>query len=846
MIYNFSLVATRQSKKLLDRTFLLVFGLLFLTLNALANTDKAWIRVNQLGYAPAQIKVAVLGSKKAIKAKNFEIREADTEEIVYEGKRSPDFGAYGPFAHGFRLNFSEFQKEGTFYIQVGSLKSPEFQIKTGLYKGAADFALRYMRQQRSLFNPFLKATCHTHDGYSLYGESAGLKDSTRVDVGGGWHDASDYLQYATTSANAIYHLLMAYRDFPSVFADQKQADGLDGDNGVPDVLDEAKWGLDWLLKMHPRADWLFNQIGDDRDHAGLRLPGEDSLYGKGAERPVYFIDGKPQQRGQFHNETKGTSSTAAKFSSAFQLGAELWKDQDAEYADGLRKKAQTALDYAYKKPGVTQTVSVLSPYIYAEEDWKDDMELALALAYHQSENQEDFNAAFHYAQEEPLKEWMARDTANHYQYYPFINLGHYELGKQAGKQEKEELMSFYKQGLDAVWERAQKNAFYRGVPFIWVSNNLTVSFIIQALWYEELTGDNTYSELAQANIDWLFGVNPWGASMIYGFPKDADTPKDPHSAFTHLKDYPIDGGLVDGPVYADIFNNLIGIQLYNEDPYAEFQSDLVVYHDDFGDYSTNEPTMDGTASLVYLLAALEDSTSTISVQGMEKDNFGAVIRGNRREKNLALVFTAHDYNEGFSTVFRALQDQGVKAGFFLTGEYLKNNSSQVQKLYGSGHYIGPHSFAHLLYADWDKRKTLVSEKEFKEDLMRNVELLHEMGIQFTDKVFLPAYEWHNRDVVNWSKKLGYQVINYTPGLRTPADYTDPEMKEKYLSSEDIIKQLFKKEAAETLNGYIILVHLGTNDRRKDKLYDQLEEIIKALKEKGYSFQRIDELLRGAD
>ena len=67
--------------------------------------------------------------------------------------------------------------------------------------------------------------------------------------------------------------------------------------------------------------------------------------------------------------------------------------------------------------------------------------------------------------------------------------------------------------------------------------------------------------------------------------------------------HPIDGGLVDGPVYGSIYRNLIGIQLYHDDEYKDLQSDLAVYHDDYGDYSTNEPTMDGTASLIYLLAA---------------------------------------------------------------------------------------------------------------------------------------------------------------------------------------------------------------------------------------------------
>jgi len=67
---------------------------------------------------------------------------------------------------------------------------------------------------------------------------------------------------------------------------------------------------------------------------------------------------------------------------------------------------------------------------------------------------------------------------------------------------------------------------------------------------------------------------------------------------------------VDGPVYTSIYKNLIGITLYQPDEYEEFQSGLAVYHDDYGDYSTNEPTMDGTASLIYLLAAKEAQSKT--------------------------------------------------------------------------------------------------------------------------------------------------------------------------------------------------------------------------------------------
>jgi len=280
------------------------------------------------------------------------------------------------------------------------------------------------------------------------------------------------------------------------------------------------------------------------------------------------------------------------------LGSRLFAQQSPEYSKLLVEKAQSAYQYALIKPGVTQTASVKSPYIYAEDNWVDDMELAAA----KLNKLED---AFKYAQQEPITPWLGKDTANHYQWYPFINLGHYELAKRAEGPIRDSAIQFYRAGIEAVWEKAKTNAFYRGIPFIWCSNNLTTSFAIQCLWYQQLTGDDRYAQLAQSCIDWLFGLNPWGTSMVYGLPAWGDTPEDPHAAFTHLSNEPIDGGLVDGPVYGNIYNNLIGITLYNEDEYAQFQSPLVVYHDDYGDYSTNEPTMDGTASLIYLLAGLD-------------------------------------------------------------------------------------------------------------------------------------------------------------------------------------------------------------------------------------------------
>ena len=96
--------------------------------------------------------------------------------------------------------------------------------------------------------------------------------------------------------------------------------------------------------------------------------------------------------------------------------------------------------------------------------------------------------------------------------------------------------------------------------------------------------------------------------MVIGYPRDGRWPRDPHSVVAmQLGPEALTGGLVDGPVYRSIFSSLRGIGLRHDDSYAPFNTGFVVYHDDLGDYSTNEPIMDGTANLVYLLAALADN-----------------------------------------------------------------------------------------------------------------------------------------------------------------------------------------------------------------------------------------------
>ena len=233
------------------------------------------------------------------------------------------------------------------------------------------------------------------------------------------------------------------------------------------------------------------------------------------------------------------------------------------------------------------------------------MELGAAELYALTGERRLLRDALAYAAREPVTPWMGADTARHYEWYPWINHGHDEVRRVSDAATKRLMASYYRQGLDRVVARAKTNGFRVGIPFIWCSNNLMSAFATQALLYRRMTGDDRYREYEAAALDWLFGANPWGTSMVIGLPWSGVWPHDPHSVMA--KQIGIEtqlGGLVDGPVYRSIYANLRGIRLLEPDEYAPFNTGFIVYHDDMGDYSTNEPIMDGTAMLTYLLAAL--------------------------------------------------------------------------------------------------------------------------------------------------------------------------------------------------------------------------------------------------
>jgi endoglucanase len=817
--------------------------LCMLSVTALSAIDKTgWIRINQLGYRNNDIKVAVLLSSKSLDIKSFKIIDVNSGKVAMKSVNAVKTVPLDPFVSCYRLNFTDLKKDGTYRIIAETIVSPDFRISDDVYDGAADFLLNYMRQQRSGFNPYVKDSCHTHDGYEIYGKS---NDSAHINVSGGWHDAADYLQYVATSANATYQMLFAYSENAGVFADNYLSNGLPGKDGLPDILDESKWGLDWLLKMNPAPGIMYNQIADDRDHIGFRFPNNDTArYGKGKERPVYFCTGKPQGLFRYKNRTTGIASTAGKFAAAFARGAAVFASIDPKYSSVLMSRAISAFDFGIENPGVCQTAPGTAPYYYEEDNWVDDMELAAIELYKLTGKSEYFEQALQFGRKEPVTPWMGNDTARHYEWYPFVNLGHPSLATLQKTRNNTEFADFMKKGLALTELKASRNPFHVGIPFIWCSNNLIAAFITQAHLYSEITGDYSYAELEAAHRDWLFGCNPWGTSMIVGLPEKGDWPENSHSSYV-VKGGQVFGGLVDGPVYPTIYNSLKYIYLSEKDEYAQFQTKLAVYHDDFADYSTNECTMDGTASLTYYLSSMQSHSSAISKNPNILHNRGAIVRMDTTKREIYLCFTAHDFSDGFDTILSTLKKHKIKASFFLTGDFCRNEANKmiINRLKSGGHYIGPHSDKHLLYCSWEKRDSLlVTHDDFISDLRENYRELSAKGISKANaRVFLPPYEWYNDSIGTWTNNEGLTLVNNSRGTITSQDWTFPDKDKAYYPSDVLMKDLVSFENRKGMNGYILLIHPGTDPRRKDKFYMHLDDILTLMEKKQYTFHSFSEI-----
>ena len=532
----------------------------------LSTSTTTYLRLNQVGYRPEVPKVALAVSDADLSGMPFTVEEVATGQIVYTGTVGPSLEAWGVFTYHYPLTFTAVVTPRRYHLRLEeTFTSPPFTISPHAYAGLSRLPLRFFAAQRcGDTDPWGHEPCHLHD--------APLSATLPItwDVTGGWHDAGDYIKFTLTTGYATTLLFLAYRDHPDLFADGA-------------LLEETQVGLDWLKKMwDPATPMLYAQVGSEQNHEqGWRLPEDDELDGA-FQRPLYPCE-----------EGKG-ANLAGKVAAAFALAAQVYTDTASTvYSPTLaahyRDLAEAVYAWGKGRPAAQPGIPAA---FYNEQTWQDDMALAAAELYRLMGNAAYRDEARAYAQDADSGWWWDWGTVH--------GIAHRELAladpayQPTATQHLEQDLDNFVSSVHNPWGVIQ--------PLVWGSAFPMMGAAIEAYWYEELTGETTYRALAQAQVDFLFGRNPWGISFLNG--AGSTWPHDPHHQVAYLGLRPQDelrGYWAEGPVEEQVFLDQ-GIMLAEEDEYAAFQSHQAVFHDDRNDYTTNEPTIGLNASGVLLLS----------------------------------------------------------------------------------------------------------------------------------------------------------------------------------------------------------------------------------------------------
>lgn len=312
----------------------------------------AHIVVDDFGYRPNAEKVAVVrepvtgfdSGEPFDPGASYALVDAFTGEQVLTAPLVPWNGGAEDPSSGDRASFFDFSSvtaPSAYYVldTERGVRSPVFVVSADVYREVLKHAVRTFFYQRAGCE---KAAAHAGaawaDGASHLGPgqdaearlfSAPNDASTERDLSGGWYDAGDFNKYTNWTADYVVDLLRAYRERPELWGDDY--DLPESGNGVPDIVDEAKWGLDWLVKMQ-------NEDGSLLSIVGLSSGSPPSA----ADEPSRY----------------GSPSTSATLSGAyaFAFGATVFEALGSEhlaYAQDLRARAETAWQFADQNPGLT-------------------------------------------------------------------------------------------------------------------------------------------------------------------------------------------------------------------------------------------------------------------------------------------------------------------------------------------------------------------------------------------------------------------------------------------------------------------------------------------------------------
>ena len=545
---------------------------------------KTAIVVNQVGYYPQWQKKAFFRRNVEFIAKNrtdeTQLIDDQTGQLFTTlslGQEVIDSGTQDVIS---TIDFSSVTQPGTYYLKQGKLKSAPFKIGTDIYEQPLVTLLRSYYLQRcgveinDSITGISHPPCHLQDAVIAHQDQ--YHDAGEiVTTIGGWHDTGAYSKYVATTTVTIARLLNLYEQYPNLFPDS-QLDIPESGNGLSDLLDEMKFGLNWLLRMQRVDGAVYRKLSGKNWPVGL-APDEDNQ-----PRYLYGI----------------STPETAKFAAVMAIASRNYQSIDAELATQYISAAELAWQYLERQPTmkvdwVEGDDSGSDKYLLSdfdrEESLKTDLDDRLWAAVELYITTGKSNFANYITAHVDRVDYTLFEWKNP------APLGYINYLKQNRQSKSDELIakieSKIKQRAELILSKINQSAYYiANDRFIWGSNKMTAEEGITLVYAYQLTKNSAYLTGAINQLDYLLGRNHFNKSFITGIGKNPV--KHINNLYIRAKGILIPGLVVGGP-------NGDG-----QDGMVVSNRGQLSYIDDERSYATNENALDFNASIISLITNL--------------------------------------------------------------------------------------------------------------------------------------------------------------------------------------------------------------------------------------------------
>lgn len=547
------------------------------------------VKVDQVGYLPSRPKLAVVTDAHATGA--FTVHRAGDGREVLGGTLSPS-RADPDTGDSVRIaDLSALTETGSYYVDVAGVgTSDEFSVAPDVYAAAFVLAARAFYGQRCgtavdlgpSFPGYRHAACHVagtrNPDAAMHVSSGG---AGVVDGSGGWHDAGDYGKYVVNSGITTGELLWAYEMFPQRLAAVSLAIPESG-NATPDLLDEARWNLVWMLKMQDADGGVWHKLTSER-FGGFVMPEVDD----GGPRYVIGTGGSPYK----------SSCATADFAAVMAIAARVFRPFDPAFAATALGAAERAWKWLERYPSVTfgNCCGVVTGE-YGDRDCSDERLWAAAELF-RATGAAEYQAYFVGAYAHALG---SIDSPPSWQNVGSLALITYALSPLPATDEaaRARIRGALLEAARAVVARTSASPYHlslRDTDYVWGSNGVVANYGVLLAAASALQPDPAFLDAAAEDLHYLLGRNTFALSWVTRL--GARPFRNPHHRPS--------GGDTNGEPWPGLLSG--GPNRYGGDPVIDALPATPParrYRDDQGSYASNEIAINWNAPLVLLLASL--------------------------------------------------------------------------------------------------------------------------------------------------------------------------------------------------------------------------------------------------